>query len=244
MKVLLNQDIPELSLGVAVDSWGRLAVESGHSGVPGGDDLSSESRGADTGPERELESQVSLHSMGESVEEMSGKSCISLPFLCMVVWGILSALIIAVLSYFLNRCSNRTWSYTSSSDCSQSGTQISETNVDLFNLDISGKDIVEEARQAKCDCSLEVLEWSLFEITVVALLLLILFYLSGTDGASHILKFWRKRNSDEGRLQRELEQLESRQSKLIKKLGKPCVEANAQMQTGEATAQASTFSAL
>ena len=65
-----------------------------------------------------------------------------------------------------------------------------------------------------------------------------------TDGASHILKFWRKRNSDEGILQRELEQLESRQNKLIKKLGKPCVEANAQMQTGEATAQAPTFSAL
>ena len=111
-------------------------------------------------------------------------------------------------------------------------------------MDISGKDIVEEARQVKCDCSLEVLEWTLFEVIVVALLLLIFCYLSMTDGASHILKFWRKRNSDEGRLQRELEQLESRQNKLMKKMGKTCVEANAQTPTGEANAQAPTFSAL
>ena len=109
----------------------------------------------------------------------------------------------------------RSWRSVPSSDCVQSGTQISETNVDFLNVDISGKDIVDEARQVKCDCSMEVLEWTLFEVIVVALLLLIFCYLSMTDGASHILKYLKKRNSDEGRLQRELEQLESKQNKLI-----------------------------
>ena len=113
-------------------------------------------------------------------------------FLCLGVWGILSALVIAVLSYFLHRCSGRSWSYSPSSDCVQSGTQISETNVDFLNVDISGKDIVDEARQVKCDCSMEVLEWTLFEVIVVALLLLIFCYLSMTDGASHFLRYLKK----------------------------------------------------
>ena len=77
-----------------------------------------------------------------------------------------------------------------------------------------------------------------------ARLLLIFCYLSMTDGASHFLKYLKKRNSDEGRLQRELDSAISKQNKLMKKMGKTCVEANAQMQTGEATAQAPTFSAL
>ena len=56
------------------------------------DDLVTESRGADLVTEREVESQESLHSSGGTVGEMAGKSCVSLPFLCLSVWSILSAL--------------------------------------------------------------------------------------------------------------------------------------------------------
>ena len=73
-------------------------------------------------------------------------------------------------------------------DCIQTGPQISETNLDFLNVDISEKDIVDTARQVKCDCTWEVIEWSLFEIIGVALLLLIFGYLSMTDGVSHFLK--------------------------------------------------------
>ena len=53
-----------------------------------------------------------------------------------------------------------------------------------------------------------------------------------------------KRNGDEGRLQRELEQLESRQNKLMKKMGKNGVESTAQAQTQPTGEAAQTFSAL
>ena len=91
---------------------------------------------------------------------------------------------------------------------------------------------------------MEVLEWTLFEVIVVALLLLIFCYLSMTDGASHFLKYLKKRNSDEGRLQRELEQLESKQNKLMKKMGKTGVESTAQAQTQPTGEAAQPFSAL
>ena len=139
---------------------------------------------------------------------MGSKSCFSLPLFCLGVWAILSALVIACPSYFLHRCTGRSLSSLSSSqpaDCIQTGPQISETNLDFLNVDISEKDIVDTARQVKCDCSLEVLEWTLFEIIVVALLLLIFGYLSMTDGMAHFLRYLKKRNSDESRLQRELD---------------------------------------
>ena len=175
---------------------------------------------------------------------MGGKSCVSLPFLCLGVWAIVSTLVIACLSYFLHRCSGRSWSSASSSDCIQTGTQISETNLDFLNVDISEKDIVDTARQVKCDCTWEVIEWSLFEVIVVALLLLIFGYLSMTDGVSHFLKYLKKRNSDENRLQRELDSAISKQNKLMKRMGKSGAESTAQVQAQPTGDAAQPFSAL
>ena len=77
-------------------------------------------------------------------------------------------------------------------NCIQTGPQVQETNLDFLNLDISEKDIVD----VKCHCSLEVLEWTLFEIVVVALLLLIFGYLFMSDSVSHLMKYLKKRNTD------------------------------------------------
>ena len=106
------------------------------------------------------------------------------------------------------------------------------------------KDIVDTASQVKCDCSLEVLEWTLFEIIVVALLLLIFGYLSMTDGVSHFLKYLKKRNSDENRLQRELDSAISKQNKLMKKMGKTGAESIAQVQAQPSGDAAQPLSAL
>ena len=225
---------------------GKLA-RSTSGKFPGGDDLVSESRGADLVTEREIESQVTLHSSGGTTEEMGSKSCVSLPLLCLGVWAILSSLVIACLSYFLHGCTGRSLSSMSSSqpaDCIQTGPQISETNLDFLNVDISEKDIVDTARQVKCDCTWEVIEWSLFEVIVVALLLLIFGYLSMTDGVSHFLKYLKKRNSDENRLQRELDSAISKQNKLMKKMGKSGAESTAQVQAQPTGDAAQPFSAL
>ena len=186
------------------------------------DDLVTESRCADLVTVREVEPhQESLLSSGGTVEEMAGKSCVSLPFLCLTVWSILSGLVIACLSYFLHRCSNMPVRTSSQpANCIQTGASIQETNLDFLNLDISEKDIVDEAMEEKCNCSLEVLEWTLFEIVVVALLLLIFVYLSGTDGVSHFMRYLKKRNNDGGRLQRELDAVMERQNKLKMKMAR------------------------
>ena len=129
-------------------------------------------------------------------------------------------------------------------DCIQTGPQISETNLDFLNVDISEKDIVDTARQVKCDCSLEVLEWTLFEIIVVALLLLIFGYLSMTDGMAHYLRYLKKRNSNESRLQRELDSDIFKQNKLMKKMGKSGADSTAQAQAQPTGDAAQSFSAL
>ena len=89
-----------------------------------------------------------------------------------------------------------------------------------MNIDISEKDIVDEARKVKCDCTWKVLEWTLFEILVVALLLVIFGYLFMSDGVSHFLKYLKKRNTDEIRLQRAWEKNLAKQNELKKKMGK------------------------
>ena len=116
-------------------------------------------------------------------------------------------------------------------NCMQTGPQVQETNLDFLNLDISEKDIVDGARKVKCDCSWEVLEWTLFEILVVALLLIIFGYLFMSDGVSHLMKYLKKRNTDGNRLQKELDSAISKQNKLMKKMGKTGVESTAQAQT-------------
>ena len=91
---------------------------------------------------------------------------------------------------------------------------------------------------------MEIIEWSLFEVIVVALLLLIFGYLSMTDGVSHFLKYLKKRNSDENRLQRELDSAISKQNKLMKKMGKSGAESTAQVQAQPTGDAAQPFSAL
>ena len=209
------------------------------------DDLVTESRGADLVTEREVESQGSFHSSGGTVGEMGGKSCVSLPCLCLSVWAILSTVVIVCLSYFLHSCSGGSLRASQQpATCIQTGPQVQETNLDFLNLDISEKDIVDEAREVKCDCSWEVLEWTLFEIMVVALLLIIFGYLFMTDGVSHLMKYLKKRNTDGNRLQRELDSTISKQNKLMKKMGKTGVESTAQAQTQPIGEAAQSLSAL
>ena len=156
----------------------------------------------------------------------------------------LSIVVIACLSYFLHSCSSGSLRASQPPTCIQTGPQIQETNLDFMNIDISEKDIVDEARQVKCDCSWEVLEWTLFEILVVALLLVIFGYLFMSDGVSHLKKFLKKRNTDENRLQKKLDYTLSKQSKLMKKMGKTGVESTAQAQTQPIGEAAQSLSAL
>ena len=64
-----------------------------------------------------------------------------------------------------------------------------------------------------------------------------------TDGVSHFLKYLKKRNSDENRLQRELDSAISKQNKLMKKMGKSGAEP-AQVQAQPTGDAAQPFSAL
>ena len=78
----------------------------------------------------------------------------------------------------------------------------------------------------------------------MALLLLIFGYLSMMDGVSHFLKYLKKRNSDENRLQRELDSAISKQNKLMKRMGKSGAESTAQVQAQPTGDAAQPFSAL
>ena len=73
---------------------------------------------------------------------------------------------------------------------------------DGADVDVSGKDLLATAEQVKCDCTWQLLEWGLFEICVVVLLVLIICYLFMSDGMGNFVRFLKKRNSDESRLQR------------------------------------------
>ena len=100
------------------------------------------------------------------------------------------------------------------------------------------------AEQVKCDCTWEILEWGLFEISVVVLLVLIFCYLFMSDGMSHFVKFLKKRNSDESRLQRELDLAISKQEKLMKKMGKSGAAVTAPTAQAPTVDDAQQFSAL
>ena len=65
-----------------------------------------------------------------------------------------------------------------------------------------------------------------------------------TDGVSHFLKYLKKRNSDENRLQRELDSAILKQNKLMKKMGKTGAESIAQVQAQPSGDAAQPFSAL
>ena len=94
-------------------------------------------------------------------------------------------------------------------------------NLDFLNVDISEKKILDSAESIKCDCNWEtILEWGIFEISVVVLLVCIFCYLCLGDGMSHFLNFLKKRSSIESRLQKELDMAVRKQEKLMQKMGK------------------------
>ena len=84
----------------------------------------------------------------------------------------------------------------------------------------------------------------MFEIVVVALLLLIFGYLSMTDGISHFVKYLKKRNNDGNRLQRELDAVMSRQNKIKMKMAKTSAESIAHVQAQPSGDAAQPLSAL
>ena len=115
-------------------------------------------------------------------------------------------------------------------DCVELGPQYSSTNLDFLNVDISEKKIMDSAESIKCDCNWEtILEWGIFEISVVVLLVCIFCWLCLGDGMSQCRIFLKKRNSDENRLKREYEMAVKKQERLAQKMGKagPAVTAHA-----------------
>ena len=204
-------------------------------------------QGADLITGRESGSLVSPHSHWGDTGDMGSSSCVSAPLLCLGVWAVLSSLVIACLNFFLHQCNGRSLRSVSSSmptDCVETGPQFSQTNLDILNVDISEKDLLATAEQVKCDCTWELLEWGLFEISVVVLLVLIFCYLFMSDGMSHFVRFLKKRNSDESRLQRELDLAISKQNKLMKKMGKSGAFVSAPTAQAPNVDDAQQFSAL
>ena len=225
--------------GVITRSKKRFLANTAHGKVPGGTGLVTKSK---------CGSQVTPHSQRKVTGEMGSSSCVSVPLLCLGVWAILSSLVIAVLSFFLNQCSGRSLrSMTSVQpvDCVEMGPQYSETNLDFLNVDISEKKILDSAEGIKCDCNWEtILEWGIFEISVVVLLVCIFCYLCLGDGMSHFSNFLKKRNSDENRLQKELEMAVRKQEKLMQKMGKAGAAGPAPTAHASTVEEKPQFSAL
>ncbi len=65
-----------------------------------------------------------------------------------------------------------------------------------------------------------------------------------SDGVSHFLKYLKKRNTDENRLQRAWDSTLAKQNKLMKKMGKTGVESTAQAQNQPIEEAAQSLSAL
>ena len=145
-----GSNVTNEGVGVVTRSRKRFLANSAHGKVPGGAGLVTKSKSG---------SQVTPHSWREVTGEMGSNSSVSVPLLCLGVWAILSSLVIAVLSFFLNQCSGRSLrSMTSVQpvDCIEKGPQFSETNLDFLNVDISEKKIMDTAEQVKCDCTWEI----------------------------------------------------------------------------------------
>ena len=87
---------------------------------------------------------------------MSGRSCCGFPLIVLGVYAILSTLVIAALSVFLHRCSSQTgvsvMGASEDAGCPNARPQIQETSVDFLNMDISTKDLVNDAGQVHCSC--------------------------------------------------------------------------------------------
>ena len=107
----------------------------------------------------------------------------------------------------------------------ETGPQYSTTNLDFMNVDISSKKIMDSAQSDKCDYNWEtILEWGIFEVVSVVLLVCIFCWLCLGDGLSHCNSFLKKRNSDTKRLEREYKLTVKKQERLAQKMGKACPE--------------------
>ena len=192
--------------------------------------LANSARGKFRGESRKV-SQVIPHSHNRDTGEMGSSSCFSVPLLCLGVYSILATLVIAVLSFFLHQSSGRPSRTVLSGaadgeiGCVETGPQYSTTNLDFMNVDISSKKIMDSAQSVKCDCNWEtILEWGIFEVVSVVLLVCIFCWLCLGDGLSHCNSFLKKRNSDMKRLEREYELTVKKQERLAQKMGKACPE--------------------
>ena len=86
-------------------------------------------------------------------------------------------------------------------DCSNAGPQISETSVDFLNMDISTKDLVNEAENVHCSCDWTTnLEWGIFEVS------------------THCQSFLKNRGTRSQRLEKQLEKVKKEQQKLALKV--------------------------
>ena len=106
--------------------------------------------------------------------------------------------------------------------------QYSTTNLDILNVDVSSRKILDTAREVKCNCDVDwktVLEWGIFEIVSVILLVCIFCWLCVGDGLAQCKSFVKKRSQNTERQQREYERAVKKQEKLTQKMGKTVAAA-------------------
>ena len=98
------------------------------------------------------------------------------------------------------------------SGCPKIGPQIQETSVDFLNMDISTKDLVNDAGQVHCSCNwTTILEWGMFEVLTKILLVGIFFWLMVGDGVSHCRSFLKIRGTKSERMKKQLEKVTKEQ---------------------------------
>ena len=99
--------------------------------------------------------------------------------------------------------------------------QYSTTNLDFMNIDVSSKKIMDTAQNIKCDCDwTTILEWGVFEVASMILLICIFCWLCLGDGLSQCRLFLKKRKTNTQSLEREYELAVKKQEKLALKMGK------------------------
>ena len=94
---------------------------------------------------------------------------------------------------------------------------ISETNVDIMNVDVSTHDLIAEAQKMKCNCDDMFTLMTLFKITTTILLCLIFFWIVCGNGVNHFQNFVKKRGTVQERLDRDIFKATKRQQKLESK---------------------------
>ena len=104
-------------------------------------------------------------------------------------------------------------------DCPEPGPQYSATNVDFMNVDISTKDMVDKVENIHCSCDwTTILEWGVFEVATMVLLVCIFFWMVMGDGVSHYRSFLKNRGTKTQRLEKRLESAKRKQDKIAQKM--------------------------